>query len=94
MARYQRVRWHHDFDDEPVILYSEVTDEGIETRKVDEYRDGRLEYADATRSIGTTFLSEKVMPSIQEIAKQAEFQPGEITKEEFEEVWRKATGEA
>jgi hypothetical protein len=92
MVRYQKVLWKHDFDDEPVMLYSEITEEGIETRKVDEFRDGRFAFADRKRSTGSTFLSEKKMPTIKEIAQQAEFQPQEITKDEFELVWRKATG--
>jgi uncharacterized protein DUF6881 len=47
--RYQRVVWHHGHPDEPVVLCSEIDDQGIEIRKVDEYRDGRLDYADGSR---------------------------------------------
>lgn len=90
MPRYQRVRWEHQFEDEPVVLYSEISDDGVETRKVDQYRDGRLHFADATRSTGITYLSEKKMPSIAEIAKQHEFHPADITKDTFEEVWQRA----
>jgi hypothetical protein len=93
MARYQRVRWNHDFADEPVVLWSEITDAGVESRKVDEYRDGRLDYADGSRTTGSTFLSEKTMPGLDEIAQQSEFMPSPITKEEFEDVWRRATGQ-
>jgi hypothetical protein len=32
------------------------------------------------------------MPSLEEIAKRGEFEPEQITQEEFEEVWRRATG--
>ena len=68
MSRYQKVRWNHQLEDEPVILYSEISDLGIETRKVDEYRDGRLDCAGGWRSTGSTFLSEKTMPDPEEIA--------------------------
>jgi hypothetical protein len=47
-VRYQRVVWHHDHPDEPIVLYAEVDDDGWERRKVDEYRDGRLDRADAS----------------------------------------------
>jgi hypothetical protein len=94
MARYQKVHWAHEPPDEPVLLYSEITDEGVETRKVEQYRNGHLDYADSARSTGTTFLSEKTMPSLEDIARQGEFRPEAILKEEFEEVWRRATGES
>ena len=88
--RYQKVEWHHEFPDEPVLLYAEIDDGGRETRKVDIYRDGRWDYADATRSTGTTKLSIEPMPSIDEIAAQSEFSPIQIGAEEFEEAWRQA----
>ena len=90
-ARYQKVGWKRASKGQPVVLYSEVSDQGVETRKVDEYRDGRLDFADASRSSGTTFLSEKAMPSIADIARQPEFTAMEIRQGEFEEVWRRAT---
>jgi hypothetical protein len=89
--RYQRVHWRHEFDDEPVVLYSEISDDGVETRKVEQYRDGRMDYADADHSTGSTLLSEKAMPELVEIASQPEFTPAAITPEEFEAVWGQAT---
>jgi hypothetical protein len=92
MTRYQRVLWQHELANEPIVLYSEVGDDGMETRKVDQYRDGRLDYADPDHSTGSTFLSVEAMPTIAEIAAQAEFTPLAITRDEFEEVWRRAIG--
>jgi len=69
------------------VLYSEISDDGIEIRKVDEYRDGHLDFADATQSTGTTFLSGKTMSPVEEIAKQGEFRLVEIAKDAFEQVW-------
>jgi hypothetical protein len=91
MPSYLKVIWHHDFADEPVVLYSEIDDDGVETRKVEVYRDGRHDYADRTRSMGATVLSEKRMPSIDEIAAQSEFSPSTIDPSEFESVWRRVT---
>jgi len=88
---YLKVLWSHDFSDEPVVLYSEVDNEGYETRKVEIYRDGRHDYANAIRSTGTTQLSEKPMPSIKEIAAHAEFSPMAVDLAEFENVYRHAT---
>ena len=90
MRRYQKVEWHHDRDDYPVLLYSEIGDGGEELRKVDVYSDGHLDFADSVRSTGSTLLSEKPMLALDRIAAQPEFTPHAITAEEFEKVWREA----
>jgi hypothetical protein len=89
MPRYQRVFWHHDLPDEPVVLYSEI-DAGLEVRKVEVYRDGRHDYAGGSRSTGTTVLGEKMMPGVDEFNAEPEFSAGEISAEEFEQAWRRA----
>jgi hypothetical protein len=89
--RYQKVEWRHNSLDEPVVLYAEIDDAGMETRKVDVYQDGRWDCADASSSMGATRLSTEPLPSIEEIAAQAEFSPVEISPEEFEQAWRRAT---
>ena len=88
--RYQRVLWHHDLAQEPVVLYSEI-DSGYEIRKVEIYRDGRHHYADTSRSTGTTMLGEILMPAVDEINQDPEFSGTAITASEFEQVWRRAT---
>jgi hypothetical protein len=90
MPRYQKVIWHHDFPDEPVLLYSETDDDGYETRKVDVYRDGRQHYADEASSVGTTILAEVPLPPLEEIGADPEFTPLAIDADEFEAVWRRA----
>jgi hypothetical protein len=91
MPRYQKVLWHHDRPDEPVVLYSEI-DSGFEVRKVEVYRDGRRDYADRSRSTGTTMLSENVMPAVDEINEDPEFSAEAITSEEFGQLWQRASG--
>ena len=54
---YLKVRWHHEFDDEPVLLLSEV-ENGREVRKVEKLRDGRVQYAGPSGSTGDIMLSE------------------------------------
>jgi hypothetical protein len=88
--RYQRVRWQHTYTDEPVDLYSESDDEGWETRKVEVFADGSMTLADDQTSTGNTFLAEVPMPAMEEIARDPQFQPSPITREEFEVVWQKA----
>jgi hypothetical protein len=93
MTRYLKVLWHHELPDEPVELFSEIDDEGWEVRKVEVYRDGHLDWADGSRSKGTSMLSETRMPGIEEIAVQPEFSPTVIDTGEFEAVWRQAVVE-
>ncbi|MFJ8815865.1 DUF6881 domain-containing protein [Amycolatopsis thermoflava] len=90
MPSYKKVIWHHDYPDQPVLLYSETGDDGYETRKVDLYRDGRQDYADESTSIGTTFLGQEPEPALEEIAADAAFTLFVIDADEFEAVWRSA----
>lgn len=89
-VRYQRVVWDHRFDYEPVVLWSEVGDDGYERRKVDEYRDGRLEWADDVGRSGTTMLGDQRVPPLDELNASGEFAAAAIVAAEFEEVWQRA----
>ena len=88
--RYQRVRWLHNLADEPVVLYSEIDEPGRERRKVDEFEDGRLDFAGPDGQTGSTRLSETKMPSLEEVARQDQFVPEEIDQTTFDDVWRRA----
>jgi hypothetical protein len=90
--RYQRVLWRHNFRDEPSVLWSEIGDDGFETRKVDEYRDGRLDYADENTRSGTTLLGDQPVPTLDEINADEEFTAAPISPSDFERVWQRATG--
>jgi hypothetical protein len=92
MSHYQKVRWTHDFADEPVLLFSELDESDLETRKVEIFDDGRSQYANSSNSSGDTRLGERAIPSIDEIRAQPEFAVWEIEPEEFENVWRRAIG--
>jgi hypothetical protein len=86
----QRVVWHHDFDDEPVVLWSQIGDDHFERRKVDEYRDGRLDYADENASTGSTLLGDQPVPSLDQINTDSEFSGTAITQFEFEQAWARS----
>ena len=88
--RYQRVLWRHSFPTEPVVLYSECDDQGWEVRKVEVFADGTMTFAGEQESTGSTGLGEVPVPPLAEIAKDPQFEPTAITKEEFEVIWDKA----
>jgi uncharacterized protein DUF6881 len=90
-VRYQRVIWHHNFADEPTVLWSEITDDGFERRKVAEYRDGRLDYADENTGRGSTLLSDQPIPPIDEIDAEDEFTAAALSRADFESIWSRAT---
>ena len=90
MERHQRVEWHHGFEEEPIVLYSEIDAKGFETRKVEQFRDGTSTCADELKATGSTWLSEVALPSLEEINEQAEFKAEPIEVSTFEAVWRSA----
>ena len=87
MTWYLRVLWEHDLPNEPIDLYSEVDEDGYETRKVEIYRDGRRDYADESSHTGTTMLSDVPIGTVDDIADQPEFTPTRISQEDFDAVW-------
>jgi Domain of unknown function (DUF6881) len=91
VMRYQRVIWHHDHEDEPVVLYAEIDDDGYERRKVDEYRDGRLDFADELHETGSTGLGVTPIPPLELINADLEFTADAIDAAVFEAVWRRAS---
>ncbi len=82
--KYILVKWNHLFGDEPVLLYSELDDARREVRRIEVFRDGHQDFASAAESRG---LGEIPIPELAEIAADPEFEPSEITKEQFEEMW-------
>jgi hypothetical protein len=90
VVRYQVVRWKTPSYDEPILLYSEVDDDGWELRKVEEYASGRRDIADAQTATGSTMLSEVPLPTLEQTNEQDEFEGRPIGKQEFEVVWAEA----
>lgn len=87
---YILVKWTHNLNDEPVLLFSELDDERWEKRKVEVYADGRMGYASGEERVGNTGLGKVPVPSLDEIASDPEFDPSEISQMEFERIWVKA----
>ena len=90
MNTYLKVHWKHQFDEEPVLLYSELDSDRWENRKVEIFEDGPMVPAASGVRSGKTRLGEVPLPSIAEIAADPQFEPIEITAEEFEEIWKRA----
>ncbi|WFU25380.1 hypothetical protein QA649_03805 [Bradyrhizobium sp. CB1717] len=88
--KYIKVLWHHSFPDEPTVLYSELDDDFWEHRKVYVFRDGRLGYASATEAVNSVKLSIEPLPPLSKIGSDPQFDPMEIDKAEFDDVWSKA----
>lgn len=87
---YIKVFWKHTYDDEPVLLYSELDENRDEIRKVEIYRDGMMGYACEDISINGSFLSECEIPELIVINEDTQFEGIEIQKDEFEMIWEKA----
>jgi hypothetical protein len=86
--KYILVKWNHSLLDEPVLFYSELDKERWERRKVEVFSDGRISYADCSKSVGHTRLALFPIPELDKISVDKQFETTEITKDEFEEVWR------
>jgi len=89
---YIKVEWTHSFATEPVLLFSELDKDRWEIRKVEVYRDGHCEFADAKESFGSAMLSKVPIPPLSEIATDPQFDPMEITRDEFEIAWTERRG--
>ena len=87
---YLKCRWKHSIPDEPTLLYSELDEERWERREVYIFADGRAGYADRHQESGNTRLGLVPVPSLADVAAHPQFDPAEISKEEFELVWNDA----
>ena len=89
--KFIRVNWKHDLPSEPTCIYSEIDGDGWERRKVEMFRGGRMGYASELETAGGTGLSKEPLPSLDEIAADPQFEPMNISSEEFEQIWQSAT---
>ncbi len=91
MPTYFAARWHHEDDQDPVLLFEELDDQRYEMRKVHEFRDGRLERTDRIALELKTSLSYVPLPTEAEIDAQPEFTLLPLTAEAFDDAWRRAS---
>lgn len=88
--KYIKIHWIHNFDNEPEYIYSEIDNQGYETRKIEIYKNGY--YIIYSESINSDRLTEGKYPSLEELTFKDKFetmQALEIRKEEFYKIWKK-----
>jgi hypothetical protein len=91
MSTYLYAKWKNAPADSPVEFYSELDATRWETRKVEVFPDGHMGYASSTKSSNDgTRLAIVALPSVDEIARQIEFEAKSISANEFEAVWKRA----
>lgn len=59
---YLKVEWMHQWDDEPIVIYSEIDDCRRETRKIEVFRNGRVGYATRKVTQGGALLWKRHFP--------------------------------
>ncbi|MDH5411951.1 MAG: hypothetical protein OEY16_11230 [Alphaproteobacteria bacterium] len=90
---YLKVHWNHESEKLPIAFYCELDGDRMEVRKVELFADGSLGYANEKRSSGKTILGALPMPPMAELSASPNYTPAEITRDEFEDVWRLARWE-
>lgn len=85
--RYQKALWKHSDSKYPKEILSEINDEMWEVRKVEVFFDGRMFFSDGRKSTGDTILADQLMPSVEELSENPEFDVVDISKKEFEKKW-------
>jgi len=85
--RYIKVIWIHEFDNEPVLFYHEIDNDGFEVRKLWIFNDGKAELASEGYESEDIYLSPEIIPTINEINQDTQFIAKEISAEEFESIW-------
>ena len=90
--RYLRVEWKHDYPSDPILIYSELDDDGWEVRKVELFRDGQMGYASQQAETEFTALGDVPVASLESLAENLHFAPTLISQDEFEYIWQQARG--
>jgi len=90
MNTYLKVRWRHDYPDEPVLLLSELDANRYEIRKMEIFADGTKGYASEKTSVRGTQLGEVPVPTEDEISTDPLFVVETVTADEFERLWESA----
>lgn len=84
---YFAVRWRHDSPHDPALLFEELNEQRLETRKVEQYADGSRIWSDRIAPALNATLSWEPIPSEADIDSQQDFTVEPLTAEEFEVVW-------
>ena len=80
-------------EDEAVEWYDELDASRWSIRCVRKFRDGSLKAHSYASADWRDTMPDQPIPPLEEINENADFIGKEITKAEFEDVWKRATGE-
>lgn len=86
--RYIDVEWKHNSKGEPFRLLSEIGTDNYETRKLEFFPDGSVGFALESAESPNTRLGTDVVPPLEEINSQEEFEGKSMSKEQFELLWK------
>jgi hypothetical protein len=86
-----KISWIHEFETEPVLMYIELNNIGLETRKVEIYKDDSSGFASADNNFGGTSLSSMPIPESDLTKIDPQFIVKFITKNEFNSIWKERT---
>ena len=84
------VQWRHHFEEEPIRIVSELDEQRMEARKLEFYKNGRVGYADRTRTANGTTLGSEPVPALSEINADPQFLATLIPASEFEMLWSRS----
>jgi hypothetical protein len=87
---YIKLDWAHSSADKPTTFYIELDENRYETRKVVVYLSGKMFYIDEVDFTKDVFLSEHPFPSHEEISTSGTLNSVDISKFDFEQLWKKA----
>lgn len=91
MSTYIFSKWKNSPEGCPDEFYSELNSTRREIRKVEVFKGGELGFASKSGASSNTRLGTEPVPSVAAIQRQAEFDIEEISKEDFEVMWKTAT---
>ncbi|MEM7533214.1 MAG: hypothetical protein AAF639_13620 [Chloroflexota bacterium] len=84
---YLKIKWDHAHSDEPIEIYSEISPDRWEIRKVELFPDGSTSYASPLYHTGSTWLAEIPIPELDEINRDSQFEGTLIDRHRFERIW-------
>lgn len=90
MLTYLKVDWHHDGEEDPVILYHEMDERRCERRRVELFKNGKIQRSSEADPDAAYSLSLEPLPSIEQIDAQPEFHVEQIDRATFDDVWERA----
>ena len=85
---YVKLKWFHDIETEPCIIYSEISDQRYEVRKIEVYKSGVCVKCDENMIGSQAILADVPFPTDFDVINQdKQFYITYINKEEFERIW-------